>query len=77
MTYTCDVVELKKAMAEEGINSNVELSRRSGIDRNTLGDILNKKKKPSTDVMYKLVSALNLTAERAGVIFFKPDLRKT
>ena len=76
MTYTCDVVELKKAMAEEGINSNVELSRRSGVDRNTLRDILNKKKKPSTDVMYKLVSTLNLTAERAGVIFLSPTYAK-
>jgi len=77
MSYTCDIVELKKVLAEEGINSNVELSKRSGIDRNTLGDILNGKRKPSTDVMYKLVSTLHLTSERAGVIFFKPNLRKT
>lgn len=77
MSYTCDIVELKKALAEEGIKTNVELSKKSGVDRNTLGDILNGKRKPSSDVMYKLVSTLNLSSERAGIIFFKPDLRIT
>ena len=77
MTYKCDTVELKKAMTDAGIKNNTALSDISGIDRNTIGDVLNEKKKPSSVVMYKLVSALNLTPERAGQIFFAPDLRKT
>lgn len=75
MTYMCDTVELKKAMTDAGIKTNVELSSKSGIDRNTIGEVLNGKKKPSTEVMYKLVAALNLTPERAGQIFFASNLR--
>lgn len=75
MFYDCDIVELKKAVVEEKINTNTELATRSGVDRNTIGAVMSGKKKPSADVMYKLAGALNLTPEQAGRIFFKPNLR--
>lgn len=71
----CDVVELKKEMVERGIKSNTALSEVSGINRNTIGQVINGEIQPSADVMYKLAYALNLSSERAGVIFFKPNLR--
>ncbi len=74
--YICDTVELKKEMVEKGIRTNLELSRRSGVNRNTVGQVVEGKKQPSTDVMHRLAYALELTSERAGIIFFKPNLRK-
>lgn len=77
MSYDCDIIELKKAVVEEKISTNTELSLRSGVDRNTIGAVMSGKKKPSADVMYKLAEALNLTPEQAGRIFFKHSLRNT
>lgn len=77
MMYICDTIELKKEMAEKGIKTNTELSRRSGVNRNTVGQVVDGKIQPSTDVMYRLAYALELTSERAGIIFFKPNLRST
>lgn len=73
--FTVDVVALKKYMIGEGINTITKLSEKSGINRNTLSDILNEKSKPSSDVMYRLVSCLAIPPTDAGKIFFMADLR--
>ena len=38
--YETDVVELRKIMAEKGINTIVGLSELTGVNRNTLGKVL-------------------------------------
>ena len=35
--YCVDVKELKKCMIDAGIETNAELSDRSGVNRNTIG----------------------------------------
>ena len=75
MNYSVDVVELRKAMAEKGINNITQLANISGVDKNTISKILNKKYRPSTLVMEKIVRALELQPSRAGIIFFMPNLR--
>ena len=72
--YCVDTKELKKCMIDAGIETNAELSSKSGVNRNTIGDILNDKIYPSSDVMVKIVAALSLTSEKAGSIFFKKKL---
>ena len=72
--YSVDTKELKKAMIDAGINTVSELSERSGVNRNTLGDILNEKIYPSSDVMARIADTLSLPPESAGRIFFKPEL---
>ena len=75
MQYKVDVIELKKIVVEQKLDKIVDLSKVSSVDRNTLSKILNDEIKPSTTVIEKLMSALNIPPERAGRIFFKPNLR--
>lgn len=77
MKYMCDTVELRKAMAEKKIKTVKKLSDISEVNRNTLGKVVNGEEQPSAAVMYKLVDALDLVPERAGIIFFSRNLRNT
>lgn len=72
--YCVDVKELKKCMIDAGIETNAELSDKSGVNRNTIGDILNEKIYPSSDVMTRIVSALSMDPEKAGLVFFARKL---
>lgn len=72
-----DVIELKKMMIERGFNTNTSLAEASGINRNTIGQLLNGEIQPSYDVMVKLVATLELSEHDAGRIFFAPHLRNT
>jgi transcriptional regulator with XRE-family HTH domain len=68
--FLTDTVELRKLMAENGFNTISALSSASRINRNTLGKVLDGSIQPSADIMYKLVSALKMTPDRAGTVFF-------
>lgn len=70
-----DTIALRKLMLEKGYYKIIDLSRKSGIDRTTLGKILRGKAQPTTDVMYKLVDTLEIPPELAGSIFFNVNLR--
>lgn len=72
--YHVDIKELKKAMIDVGIDTIVELSNRSNVNRNTLGDIFNGKSYPSSDVMIRLAKTLELSSEQCGSIFFAQEL---
>ena len=69
-----DVIALKKLMVENGFNTVISLAAASGIDRNTLGRILNGEHQPSAEVMEKLIQSLNIEPQKAGEIFFKLNL---
>ena len=73
--FIVDVTAIKKIMVEKKINTISELAELSGINRNTLADVLNEKTKPSSDTMYKLVRCLEIHPALAGEIFFKNNLR--
>lgn len=70
-----DIIALRKLMAEHGLNTVISLSESSGIDRNTLGKILNGERQPSAEAMEKLIQALSIEPKKAGEIFFKTNLR--
>lgn len=72
-----DTIELKKAMIEKGFNTNISLAYASGINRDTLGKVLNGQIQPSYDVMNRLIATLELSETKAGRIFFAPNLRNT
>ena len=74
MTYSVDVKELRKAMADAELNTAVSLAEASGVDRNTIGLILNEKIKPSAPVIEKISGALSLNGEGIGRIFFSQKL---
>lgn len=75
MGYVVDTVGLRKMMAEKKINTTEEFARKSGVNRNTLADVLNGKIRPSTSVMDRMMSALDMSPEVAGKIFFAEYLR--
>lgn len=75
--FKTDVIELKKIMVEKRIDTIMELSERSGINRNTLSQVLAGNIQPSADVMNKLVYTLDIDAEKAGLIFFNSNLLST
>ena len=72
--YSVDIKELKKAMIDADLDEIKKLSEVTDINRNTLGDVLNGKIIPSTDVIMRLAKALNLTSTRLGEIFFATAL---
>lgn len=73
--YKADIKEIKKIMIDRGIDTVIELSEKTGVNRNTLSQVLSGVTQPSSDVMDKLVAALEIEPERAGHIFFSLDLR--
>lgn len=68
--YKTDVVELKKLMVENNIESVSELSKMCNINRSTLSKILNEELQPTSQIMYKLAECLNMSSVQAGKIFF-------
>ena len=73
--FKTDIKALRKTMVDKGFNKTIDLARASGVDRTTLGKILNGKSQPSADVMYKLVATLEIPSHVAGDIFFSSNLR--
>lgn len=68
--YATDTIELKKLMIEKGYTTIRELSVASGVNRNTLGKVLDGEIQPSADVMFSLVETLEIPADKAGKTFF-------
>ena len=68
--YCVDVIELKKIMVSKELDKIVDLASASTVDRNTLSKILSGEMKPSTIVIEKMMYALDIPPEKAGVIFF-------
>lgn len=75
--FSVDTTVLKKIMIDKGLEKIVDLSDASDVDRNTLSKVLSGNMKPSTTVIEKLMYALDIPPEKAGIIFFKPNLRKS
>ena len=69
-----DTIELKKIMVEKRLDTIQALSEASGISRNTLGPIINGNKNPTSEVIYKLISTLEIPPTKAGEIFFGTNL---
>lgn len=69
--HEVDVIAIRKAMAEVGLNNIEQLSVAAGVNRNTTAKVLNGKIYPSSKVMEAFKIALHLTSEQAGAIFFK------
>ena len=64
-------------MIDKGLEKIIDLSEASTINRNTLSMVLSGDMKPSTTVIEKLMYALDIPPEKAGLIFFKSNLRKS
>ena len=69
-----DIKLLRKSMIDNGIITIEELSEATGVNRNTLADVVNGRSYPSSKVMVALKAALKLSQEEAGSIFFKEKL---
>ncbi len=72
--YKTDIVALKKLMVEKGLTKICDLSKATNINRNTLSDVLSGKMQPSSRVMERLVTVLEIPPENAGKIFFNGNL---
>lgn len=72
MQYMVDTKALKKLMVENEINTISELEAQSGINRNTLSDILNGVTFPSAKVIGRLIDVFHIPNENVGGIFFVP-----
>ena len=67
--YSVDVSTLKRILIDKKLEKIGDFARESGVNRNTISAIFNGYK-PSSDTMYKIAEALDLTPEMAGKIFF-------
>lgn len=73
--FTTDFIALKQIMIERGYDKVNKLAQDAGVDRNTLAQVLSGAIQPSSNVMIKLVSTLDIDPEKAGRIFFAKYLR--
>lgn len=69
--YEVDCKELKKLMIDHDISGNTELSRRSGVNRDTITKIFDGKVFPTSKVIINIANALSMDSEQIGSIFFK------
>ena len=74
MTYQVDIAELRKRMVEKGYDTVDGLSTASGVNRNTVADVVKGRTFPSSMVMVKLGTALEINSNDMGKIFFKDKL---
>ena len=74
MTYYVDATELRKAMIDKDFTTIESLSNASGVNRNTISDILSGKSRPSSAVIERLSDTLGFDGETIGRIFFKQIL---
>jgi transcriptional regulator with XRE-family HTH domain len=72
--YKVNTIELRKAMIEKNITTIEGLAKEAGVDRNTIGGILNGKTKPTSTIIEKIASALDLDGPDIGRIFFSRNL---
>ena len=66
-----DTKAIKIKMVELGIKNYVDMSKRTGLDRITVSNVINGKSNPSPETIDALYKVLELTPEEAGRIFFK------
>ena len=66
-----DTKAIKIKMIELGIKNYVDMSKRTGLDRITISNVINGKGNPSPETIDALYKVLKLTPEEAGRIFFK------
>jgi len=69
-----NTIELKKLMIDRRLETITELSQASGVTRNTLSLMLSGKTNPSSEVIGKLISALDISPALVGEIFFGSKL---
>lgn len=74
MTYQVDTIALRKAMLDKKITTIEGLSNASGVNRNTVSDVLNGKIRPTSTVIEKISMALDLDGSAIGRIFFSQKL---
>lgn len=72
--YEVDTIAIRKLMIDKGYLTIDSLSDASGINRNTLSEVINGKSYPSSMVMAKLGATLDIESAEMGSIFFKPKL---
>lgn len=73
--FTVDVNALKCAAIEAGIGTSImAMAKVTGLDRNTIANIYNKKNKPGSEAMYKIAKACKLQPAECGQIFFARKL---
>lgn len=72
--YSVNIKELRKAMIDADLDTADKLAKASGVNRNTIGDVISGRAVPSTDVIMKVAQTLGFTSERLGTVFFDTQL---
>ena len=72
-----DTARLRYYMDKAGCRSVTDLEKASGVNRNTLSGMLSGKVLPSSDVMDRIITAINIPIAEAGGIFFAENLHDT
>lgn len=69
-----DTAKIRYYMDKAGCKNVADLERVSGVNRNTLSGVLNGKVLPSSDVMDRIITGINIPLNEAGGIFFAEKL---
>lgn len=72
--FNVDVIAMNDIARHAGDKTNIAVSKRLNINRNTVANVMNGKERPSSAFMFAFVSAYSLEPEVAGKIFFNNDL---
>lgn len=73
--YIVDIDALENITRQQGYKNVIEIAKKMKMNRNTVGDVMAGREKPSSTFMYRFVAAFNVSGEVAGQIFFGGNLR--
>lgn len=75
--FNVDVIAMNDVARHSGDETNIAISKRLNINRNTVSNVMKGKEKPSSTFMFAFVAAYSLEPEVAGKIFFNYNLPNT
>ncbi len=75
--FNVDVIAMNDVARHAGDKTNIAVSKRLNMNRNTVANVMNGRERPSSAFMFAFVSAYSLEPEAAGKIFFKHNLPVT
>lgn len=72
--FNTDTKALRKLMIDHEIGSIQQMSEMCKISRKTLSDVVNGKKRPTSNVISAIAQTLDLKSEDIGHIFFVEEV---
>ena len=68
--FKVNTTALRKHMIDAGFFTNKELARAANSTASTIGNVVSGRHYPNADLMFRISTALHLTQEQSGELWF-------